>query len=234
MTRLFNNPLVIAENIAGSLLDRRRVVLWEQPAIDLEQARAAGDSFQSQLSKIIDQGELKELFTGFGLPYLSDINGWNAYGITYINATVKPSSQLCEHPLESGAVIADYAIINPITATVRIATPSAFYDEIYNQIVNFYVNKRPIILQTKFDFIHNMVISALPHQLDNKDVDRVPIDLELKQIRTVSPVYVSIDKPQISSNTARNPEDVDTKDIGLTNTSESTFDSLKAIQNKGA
>ena len=63
------------------------------------------------------------------------------YGISYMSADVNISSDLCKHPIETGEVVTDNAIINPIKATVRINMPTALYSRIYAEIEKHYINK---------------------------------------------------------------------------------------------
>ena len=233
MANIFKNPLVLAETVVGSIIDTRNVVLWEQPAIDLNQVASSLNVDVSDLdsNKILEEmiaaNKLTELFTGFGLGVLSRINGANAYGISYVNATVNQTSSLCTHPVESGGVITDNAIINPLKATVNIVMPTFYYTRIYDNMLAFYTGKRKIMLQTKFGFYKNLVLVSMPHTLDNKDVDRVPIKLELQEVIEVFPTKIYDET--ISANNTSNPEDGDTKNLGQQKPTENTFESLEAI-----
>ena len=228
MANLFKNPLVLAETVVGSMIDQRSVILWEQPAIDTQQVISATSGAMDgtdYLKELIDTFQLKELFVGTGVPKLSDINGFNAFGISYMGVKVSPTSDLCEHPVESGGVITDNAIINPLRATVEIVMPTAYYTRIYEQMQKLYKEKRKIILQTKFGFYQNMVLVAIPYAMNHKDIDRVPITLELQQVLEVYPTYIS------GGNAISNcldQSDSDTKDLG-TKTIETTYESLEAI-----
>lgn len=235
MASIFKNPLVIAENVVGALLDARAVILWEQPVPKVDTIEStntlsqAGSnlSFSGIVQSIIETAGLKELFTGFGIKYLSDINGWNAYGISYISAKVNTTSDICEHPTESGAKISDYAIMNPVQATVVIALPTAFYTRIMAQLKSFYLQKKPIILQTKLGFYENMVISAMPYTLEASSVDRPQIELTLRQIIEVTPEYIENSDVKVSN--PLDGQDSDTQDLGQIQTTESTFESLDAL-----
>lgn len=221
MANLFKNPLVLAETVVGSLLDLRSVILFKQPAGDLSSQlsdigadSAAGISTQSAIDALIEHGALEELFTGIGVPYLSDINGFNMYGISYMSADVNISSDLCKHPIETGEVVTDNAIINPIKATVRINMPTALYSRIYADIEKYYINKDYIILQTKFAMYRNMVITGLPHKLENSSIDRPQIDLQLEQVLEVLPQYTNASDTGITADECANASDVDMEELG--------------------
>lgn len=234
MGSIFKNPLVLAETVVGSLLDTRSVVLYKQPEVDINQLLSANnllgesaDAVQKALEFIIEKTELEELFTGIGVPILSKINGFNMFGISYVNAEVNPSSDLCQHPVETGQVITDNAILNPVKATVRIVMPTAFYTRIYDQIKKYFEKKQFIILQTKFASYRNMVITAMPFKLENQSVDRAQIDLNLEQVLLVSPQYTSATENtdnNINESSTLNPNDSDTADLGRVSATESATD----------
>lgn len=233
MANIFKNPLVLAETVVGSIIDQRNVVLWEQPAVDIEQLASSLNVTVAELdpNKILEEmiaaNQLTELFTGFGMGELSKINGHNAYGISYISASVNQTSDLCTHPVESGGVITDNAIINPLKVTVNIAMPTFYYTRIYDNMLAYYTGKRKIMVQTKFGFYKNLVLVSMPHTLDNKDVDRVPIKLELQEVIEINPTKIYDET--ILANNARNPEDSDTRNLGQQKPTENTYESLQAI-----
>ena len=212
MANFFKNPLVLAETVVGSIVDTRAVVLYEQPeTIDFSEIT---DETEKKLMNLVDRNKLVELFTGIGVPYLSKINGFNMYGISYIDANVDISSDLSDHPTEKGSVITDYSIINPISAKVKIAMPTGLYTRIYNQIIKYYQEKKFILLQTKFGMYRNMVIQALPYKLENASVDRPIIELSLRQVMEVSPQYTAITQNSGNITNALDGEDNDTRDLG--------------------
>lgn len=226
MSNVFRNALVLSETVVGSIIDQRSVVLYEQPE-KLDWTNA-GDSIvkntitdnlgnvtqtEDTLLSLIDKRKLKELFTGFGVPYLSKINGFNMYGISYMEADVDITSDLCDHPVETGSVITDNAIVQPISAKVKIAMPTAFAQRIYAEMIKFYQQKKYIILQTKFAAYRNMVIESMPFKLENATVDRPQIELSLRQVMEVEPQYINAETIISSPLYA---EDSDTKDLGRT------------------
>lgn len=225
MSNVFKNPLVISEVVVGSIIDTRAVVFYEQPEnynantnllyekdedgnIKLD---ANGSPIVSDLMQLVDKRQLKEIFTGFEVPVISKINGMNIYGISYMSADVDISSDLCDHPVESGSVITDNAIINPIAMKVKVALPTAFATRIYDQMIKFYQKKKYIMVQTKFAMYRNMVIEAMPFKLDNETVDRPVVELSLRQIQEVEVQYITGDAIIKSP---LNSEDSDTKDLG--------------------
>lgn len=222
MASIFKNPLALMQNVVGSTLEQRSVVLYKQDddyKLPVGEALRSGADFMGLVSAnvgevvgyLVQKNELKELFTGIELPYLSDINGFNAYGVSYLDGKVSISSDIAEHPIEDGSVITDAAIIKPITAEVRIVMPTALYTRVYQQIYDYYVKKQKIMLKTKFGMIKNMVIAEMPFELKMEEIDRPVITLSLREIIEVSPENVL---REFSADMVVNPDDSDTSDNG--------------------
>ena len=218
MANFFKNPLVLAETVVGSIVDTRPLVLYEQPEkIDFTMV---SDTAESQLWDLVNKNELVELFTGIGVPFVSKINGFNMYGISYVRGEVDISSDLCDHPTETGSVITDNAIINPISMNIEVAMPTGLYTRIYTQMIKYYQEKKFILVQTKFAMYRNMVIAAMPYKLENGTVDRPIIELQLRQVMEVKPQYTNATLQTGNSITnALDGEDNDTVDRGRLNAS---------------
>lgn len=221
MGNIFKNPLVLAETIVGSVIDQRSVILYEQQDFGDSKSELEklfeGTMLQPTIEDFVKKRALTELFTGTQIPYLSEINGFNMWGISYMDANVDITSELCDHPVETGQVITDASVQNPITATVNIVMPTAFYTKIYEQVLDYYNNKKKIILLTKFGMYQNMVIKAMPYKLQHADVDRPIISLTLRQIMEVEPTYESMNvnaNVQISPEKSLSGEDTDMQIIG--------------------
>lgn len=220
MSNVFKNPLVLAETVVGSIVDTRAFVLYEQPEnIDFSNIATYdenGNEIQNDLLDLVDKRQLKELFTGFAdeqYTRISKINGFNVYGISYVKADVDIDSDLCDHPVETGSIITDNAIVQPITIKVQIAFPTAFYTRIYNEMIKYYQQKKYIMVQTKFAMYRNMVIQAMPYELKNESIDRPLIELTLRQVMEVEAQYIKSDDTTKINNPIE-AEDSDTKDLG--------------------
>lgn len=225
--RLFSNPLVVAESAVGSILDRRAVVLYEQT--DIEEAKSLLDttgnrildplinSVNNTYADFYNRMKLTELFKGIDATYTAQYTGISVFGISYESANVNIDSEMCEHPIETGAKITDASVLNPITAEVIIRMPTALYTQIYQEIVKYYKEKKKIILLTKFDTYRDMVLSAMPYKLNHDEVDRPAIQLKLQQIIEVESSFVQTESgsvPAIKSSTARNYDDTSREDVG--------------------
>lgn len=213
---LFKNPLVIAETVSGSLLDQRSVVLYEQDSLESARAQIEAEkaqvnkglyeftedwsegirswtrrSLQPTIEDLVKKRKLKELFSGIEMPDLEQplvsLTNFNLWGITYSDAEINISSSLCEHPIETGQIVMDSSIRNPIKAKVNVYVPTMFYTTIYNEILRFFEEKKKIILLTKFGLYENLVLVAMPYKLQNSTIDRPAIELSLQEVREVEP-----------------------------------------------
>lgn len=200
----------MAETVVGAIADTRALVLYEQPEdIDFGSLSDA----EKDLVALVDKRELKELFTGIGVPYLSKINGFNMYGISYVDGNIDIDSDLCDHPTETGSIITDNAIINPISMKIQVAMPTGLYTRIYAQMIKYYQQKQFILVQTKFAMYRNMVIQAMPYKIDNATVDRPIVELTLRQIMEATPQYIA----STGITNAKQSEDNNTIDRGRLN-----------------
>lgn len=230
MANLFKNPLVVAETVVGSMIDLRNVVLYAQPEeitnlpYHLTIDGNTVNFHERSVEELVKRSELVELFTGIPVPHLSDINGYNMFGISYMNADVNISSDLCDHPVENGEVVTDNAILNPIEAKVSIVMPTAFYTRIYKEIEDYFVNKKYIMLQTKLGLYRNLVIASMPYKMEKETIDRPQIELSLRQIMVVEPRYVEAEVQFATGNT-RIVENQSTAEVG--------YLSPKTVENLG-
>lgn len=207
--RIFSHPLVMLETVAGSLLDQRSVVLYEQDSLEKARSEIEAEKAQMETSlggftrylsleptvqELATKRKLKELFSGIDMkeqvpietPMMS-LSNFNMWGITYSAAEVNISSSLAEHPIETGQVIMDTSIRNPIKAKVDIYMPTRFYTAVYDEIRTYFDTKKKIILLTKFGLYENMVLASMPYKLQANTVDRPVITLDLQEVREVEP-----------------------------------------------
>ncbi len=106
-----------------------------------------------------------------------------------LKATVKETSELMKHPLETGSVIIDHRIILPIEIDLSVIIQSEDYQSVYQQIRQYYQNGTFLIIQTKTGVYENMVIASMPHDETTEMYDTVPIALRLREVQFVEPQF---------------------------------------------
>jgi hypothetical protein len=99
-----------------------------------------------------------------------------------LKATVRETSKVMEHPIETGAVIADHHIINPVEIDLPMIVNSQFYAATYTQIRQAFVNATLLSVKTRVGTYSNMIITAMPHEEDADMYDAITIGLHLRQV----------------------------------------------------
>jgi len=104
-----------------------------------------------------------------------------------LKATVRETSKIMEHPVETGAVLADHHIINPVEIDLPLLVTSEFYAATYSQIRQNFINATPLAIKTRVGVFSDMVIADMPHEEDPDMFDAITIALHLKQSIFVVP-----------------------------------------------
>ncbi len=146
-----------------------------------------------------------------------------------MSCSVTDDSKLMEHPIESGALVVDHKVINPVEITLRLCLPAYIYSSVYREIRRLYEDSVYLRIKTKAQWYTNMVLQALPHDETPETFDRLVFDLHFKEVLEVQPVYVKFQSKKL-----KNIENSDTQKLGdnLTNSSKKTSilaDGLNAL-----
>lgn len=188
----------LTQTAIGTLLDQRAIVLYKQPADEIitssteKGLKTIKDYAKEAVRQLVNNAfTYEELFAGLAselgsdiLTKVANVTGTNPYGITYIDAKVNIESDLCDHPIETGAVVTDASIIMPVSAEVTVAMPTFFAERIYDQMRSmFELKKDKIILQTKYGLYKNLVLQNIEYELERSTVDRTKFVLTLRQIQ---------------------------------------------------
>lgn len=112
-----------------------------------------------------------------------------------VKAIVRETSKIMEHPLETGVVIADHHIINPVEIDLQMIVNSQFYATTYAQMRQAFVNATLLAVKTRVGTYSNMIIADMPHEEDAEMYDSIIIGLHLKQV-----LYVTPNSNTVSSN----------------------------------
>jgi hypothetical protein len=151
--------------------------------------------------------------------------------VQYLQGEVKESSQVMRHPVETGTMIADNHIINQVEINLSLMIMSSFYNSMYSQLKQAFVEGRSLTVQTRTSVYHNMIIADMPHQ-ENADIfDGVVMHLHLMEVLYVVPTSVSAQaapanfspEDPVNSNTVqaglKSPQALSTTNIATVNSS---------------
>lgn len=187
--------LSLTQTIIGTLIDQRAVVLYKQPKEEIKSI-SRYNIINTLINELYGNAlQYEELFTGLVgeldielLNKITNITSANPYSISYMSAKVNIESDLCDHPIETGKVLTDASVLQPISAQVEVAMPTFFAERIYNSMLDLQRKKESkIILQTKYGVYKNMVLQNFTYGLDRNTVDRALFTLSLREIMEVQP-----------------------------------------------
>ena len=104
-----------------------------------------------------------------------------------MKATIRETSKVMEHPVETGVVLSDHHIINPVEIDIPLIVNSTFYAATYSQIRQAFINATPLSVKTRVGVYSNMIIADMPHEEDAEMFDAITIGLHLKQVIYIVP-----------------------------------------------
>lgn len=225
--------LSLAQTVIGTLLDQRAIVLYKQPQSDnsnmtiIPNVRVPNTTTQELVRQLWgNQFKYEELFAGllsgysntdFGmLEKIANITAANPYGISYMDARVNIESEMCDHPIESGALVTDASIIQPVSAEVSVAMPTFFAERIYNQMYDLYREKQSkIILQTKYGIYTDLVLQNISYELVYDKIDRTIFTLTLREIQEAASYGdFSFNYKKVGESNIMTPSDATTVNMG--------------------
>lgn len=106
-------------------------------------------------------------------------------------AEVRETSMVMSHPVETGTILSDNHIINPIEIQMLMFVSSDNYNLIYGQLKQAFVAANSFTVQTRTGVYPNMIISDMPHREDSEMYDAIFIAIRFKEVLYVVPTSVS-------------------------------------------
>lgn len=108
-----------------------------------------------------------------------------------LKAEVKETSTVMTHPIETGVIIADNKIINPVEINILLFVGEQNYSSMYGQLKQAFIAGTLYSVQTRTGVYPNMIIADMPHTEDAEIYNGVLIALHMKQVLYVVPTAVS-------------------------------------------
>ena len=99
-----------------------------------------------------------------------------------LKATVRETSRIMEHPVETGVMLADHHIINPVEIEMPMVIPSQYYVQTYAEIKNSFINATLLVVKTPVNTYQNMIVMDMPHEEDPNMFGVILMGLRLKQV----------------------------------------------------
>lgn len=181
------NLVNILTNTAGFLMNQKDIAFYEATSYpDEDMFSKIGINTNQLLFGAFSQA--KEIFAGGKLmeeggTLASVVNGVSSFvtatAIKYIN--VDRTSQIMRHPAENKELVADHVIFNPKTILAEIAMPSYLYESVYDEIEDYFLRKKEVVVLTKLKSFKNMYVTKMPHAVNPKNIDRPSIIITLEE-----------------------------------------------------
>jgi hypothetical protein len=99
-----------------------------------------------------------------------------------LKASVRETSKVMEHPVETGVVLSDHHIINPVEIDLPLMVSSVYYAAMYQQIKTDFLAATLLSVKTPVNVYDSMVIADMPHEESPEHFSSVIIGLRLKQV----------------------------------------------------
>lgn len=131
-----------------------------------------------------------------------------------LTASVYEFADIMEHPLETGAVIADHIVFQPVEIELPLMCVGEFaYRSTYAALRGTFNAGTLLTILTRTGSYPNMVIIDLPHDETPGQFDAISIRVRLREARFVSP------KTGLSQSQVKNPSQASTTNRGAQQTS---------------
>jgi hypothetical protein len=135
-----------------------------------------------------------------------------------MKANISRVAKIMEHPIETGSIIQDFMIVQPVDIELSLLLQGDEYQAVYQLIKGYFYGAIPIAIQTKTDVFSNMLIQAMPSEESPEMFDVIPLALKLREIQLVTVQYQQLNEQQAPA-----PEDQSTVNTGTQQPKESAL-----------
>ncbi len=130
-------------------------------------------------------------------------------GARPIKASVNEIAKAMEHPVESGATITDFRIIEPVEINLSMILDGSTYKDTYHTVKQFFLKSTLLVVQTKTGSYSNMMINKIPHEEDPALFDTITMAISLKEVIIVTAQYGTLPPTAV-----KHAKDTTTTDTG--------------------
>lgn len=104
-------------------------------------------------------------------------------------ASVTEDAQLPEHPLETGAVVNDHKIFNPVEIDMMFFLDAGEVKNTYQQLRQLFRSNELVTVQTRTGSYGNMTIARMPHEESPEMADAVMIQVLWREVQQSQAQY---------------------------------------------
>lgn len=130
-----------------------------------------------------------------------------------LKANIKEPARIMKHPAETGVILADHIVIDPVIIEMPMMISSQYYLATYQQIKNARNNATVLQVKTPVQLYDNMIIADMPHEESPDHFSSIIMFLRLEQV-----IFETTGSPQDSIQNNYNPADAvnqNTQQTGL-------------------
>lgn len=107
-----------------------------------------------------------------------------------LKATVTQPSKVMEHPLETGATVADHRVFQPVEIELTLVIPFVNFQ----RLRAIYKQAETITVRTNAGTFENMVIETLPHDETTDVFDKIATAVKLREVVFVDTQFQALGK----------------------------------------
>lgn len=130
-------------------------------------------------------------------------------GARPVKINVKESKKVMEHPVETGEVITDHVVLQPLEIELSVVAQSADYRNVYAEIKSYFLKSTLVVIQTRTSNYDQMLISDLPHEEEPALYDAITMVIKLRRVEFVSAQFGTLPPSKV-----KNPANASTADRG--------------------
>lgn len=114
--------------------------------------------------------------------------------VTIIDVDVVEDSKIMDSPVESGILISDHRIFNPLEITVNCTLPATKWEDTYKEIRYWFERKDTAFLTVvaKSGTYPNMQLIGLPHKENSDTVSRLFFELRFRSVQFREEKYIAM------------------------------------------
>jgi hypothetical protein len=109
-----------------------------------------------------------------------------------MKASMSVHQKIMDHPIESGAIVSDFAIILPVEIELPLLLTGQDYQQTYQEIQQYIQNRTLVYVALRVGGSMNMLIESVSHDETAEVFDAAPIVLKLREIQLVTVQYQSL------------------------------------------
>ena len=105
----------------------------------------------------------------------------------YMKFGVKKPTQLCDHPIENGAVITDHKIVQQRELSLTVALPELGGGKMIEELESYLTSGQKIIVKCATGVYWNMLLIDAPTNITPNNLSRPMYDLSFREVLIVTP-----------------------------------------------